>query len=148
VPRVERRAHVRWQGSSARGSGQITSDTGAFAALPYNEPTRVGDPEGLTSPEELLAAAHAACFSMSLAAELTRAKAPPEHLEVTATVVLDEVEGRGHRIVESQLRARARADVDRQTFDRAVVEADEGCPFSNLIKASGRVTIDAELEAG
>jgi lipoyl-dependent peroxiredoxin len=146
VPRIERRAHVVWQGSSARGTGEITADTGAFSALPYTEPARVGAPEGMTSPEELVAAAHAACFGMSLAAELTRAKAPPERLDVTSTIVMDEVEGKGHRIVESQLRVRAQADVDAATFERVVAEADEGCPLSNLVKGTARVTIEAELE--
>jgi len=146
VPRVERRAHVSWEGSSAKGTGQITADTGAFTSLPYTEPSRVGAPEGYTSPEELLAAAHAGCFAMSLAAELTRVKAPPARLDVTSTVVLDEVPGRGHLVVESQLRVRARAAVDPETFERVVAAADEGCTMSSLVKGSARVTIEADLE--
>jgi len=149
VPRVEREANVVWEGSSARGRGALTAaSSGAFGGLPYSEPTRIGAPEGETSPEELLAAAHGACFAMSLAAELTRARTPPERLEVRATVVLDEVEGHGHRIVESQLAVRARASgSDEAAFAAAVAAADGGCLFSNLIKASAAVTIDARLEA-
>ena len=149
MPRIERRAEVVWEGSSARGSGSISaSSSGAFAGLGYSEPTRVAEPSGQTSPEELLAAAHAGCFAMSLAAELTRAKAPPERLSVEATCVMDEVPGAGHRIVESVLSVRARAALGEDRFQQAVGAADDGCAFSQLIKASGKVTIDAKLDKG
>ena len=149
MPRIERHAEAVWAGSSARGAGELAADSsGAFAGLGYSEPSRVGDPGGRTSPEELLAAAHAGCFSMSLAAELTRAKAPPERLSVRATTVMDEVAGAGHRIVGAILTVRAPADLGREAFEKAVRAADDGCPFSQLIKASGTVTIDAELEQG
>jgi lipoyl-dependent peroxiredoxin len=148
VPRVEREASVVWEGSSAKGRGAITAESSAaFSELPYTEPTRVGAPEGHTSPEELLAAAHGACFAMSLAAELTRARTPPERLEVRARVVLDEVEGRGHLVVASELDVLARVPGSgREGFDALVASADAGCTFSNLIKASATVTIDAILE--
>ena len=95
----------------------------------------------------MLAAAHAGCYATSLAGELTRAGAPPERLDITSNVVMDEVEGQGHLIVESQLRVRARvAGIDQDAFRLAVAEADEGCSFSKLIKASAKVSIDAELE--
>jgi len=71
VPRIERSAKVTWEGNVARGIGTISADTGAFAALPFSLPTRIGAAEGKTSPEELLAAAHAGCFAMGLANELT-----------------------------------------------------------------------------
>ncbi len=144
MPRIERHADVVWDGNVARGSGTIAAGTGAFAGLPYSLAVRIGKgDEGKTSPEELLAAAHAGCFAMSLASELRGAE---PHLEVHANVVMDEVEGKGHLIVESQLRVRARAAVDDETFRRAVEAADEECPFSHLIKASAKVTIEAELE--
>jgi len=148
VPRIERHANVVWEGNLARGSGRISAGTGAFEALEYSNAVRIGTGnEGKTSPEELLAAAHAGCFGTSLAGELTRAGTPPERLVVTANVVMDEVEGRGHLIVESQLRVRAHVPgIEEDTFRRAVGEADEGCPFSALIKASAKVSIDAELE--
>ena len=146
MPRVDRSAHVTWQGSSARGTGTLSADTGAFSELPYREPTRVGAPDGQTSPEELLAAAHAGCYAMSLAAELTRAKAPPERLDVTARVTLDEVPGEGHRITHSSLSVRVRAPVDGDMLDRLVDDADRGCTFSALIKASAVVTIEVSLD--
>jgi len=107
MPRVQREANVTWEGNVARGSGAITAGTGAFDELPYSLATRIERADGKTSPEELLAAAHAACFAMSVASELTSAGTPPEHLDITATVTLDQVEDGSHRIVSSELLARA-----------------------------------------
>jgi lipoyl-dependent peroxiredoxin len=148
VPRIERHAHVVWEGNLARGSGRISAGTGAFAGLEYSNAVRIGKgTEGKTSPEELLAAAHAGCFATSLAGELTRAGSPPERLDVTSNVVMNEVEAKGHVIVESQLRVRASVPgIEESAFRRVVEEADVGCPFSMLIKASAKVSIDAELE--
>ena len=146
MPRIERSARAVWEGSSAKGSGILTADTGAFAALAISEPARVGDPHGQTSPEELLAAAHAGCFSMSVAAELTRAKAPPERLEVHVTIVMDERDG-SHEILASHVDVAARAATDRESFDRAVADGHAGCPFSRLLQRSGaEVTVDARLD--
>jgi lipoyl-dependent peroxiredoxin len=147
VPRASREAEVVWQGSSAKGRGAVTAaSSGAFAGVPYSEPARIGDPDGETSPEELVAAAHAACFAMSLAAELTRAKAPPEQLTVRAEVVIDEVESGDHRIVSSSLTARARARIGEDAFRTAVADADAGCPVSALIRGTATVSVDASLE--
>jgi lipoyl-dependent peroxiredoxin len=149
MPRVQREANVTWDGNLARGSGGITAATGAFEGLPFSLASRVEQPAGKTSPEELLAAAHAACYSMSLAGELTSAGSPPEHLDVTATVTLDEVEDGSHRIVASDVVARARVPgIDEAALERVAEVADRGCPFSALIKASGRVTVHATLEGG
>jgi osmotically inducible protein OsmC len=146
---VQRSADVTWEGNVARGSGTISAETGAFSGLGFSLATRVGASEGKTSPEELLAAAHAGCYAMSLASELAQAGTPPELLEVTATVTLDEVEGGSHRIVSSQLHARARGDgIGAAALEQAAHAADEGCPFSALIKASGTVDVNAELEGG
>jgi len=147
VPRVQRSADVTWEGNVARGSGAISAATGAFDSLPYSLASRVEQPDGKTSPEELLAAAHAACYAMSLASELTGAGSPPEHLAVHATVTLGQVEDGSHRIVASELLARARVkEVDGQTLDRLAQSASEGCPFTKLIEASAQVTVNATLE--
>ena len=146
MPRIERTVQVDWEGSSAKGGGHITADSGAFAALAYSEPTRVGAPNGETSPEELLAAAHGGCLTMSLAGELTRDRTPPERLDVTVTCVMDEVEG-SHEIVASEVAIAARAATNAERFAAAVERADQGCPFSRLLKKAGvAVTIDARLE--
>jgi lipoyl-dependent peroxiredoxin len=143
MPRIERTATTTWEGNLARGSGNIDAGSGAFAALGFSLATRVGSPEGKTSPEELLAAAHAGCFTMSLAGELTKAETPPGRLDVSCTIVMDEVEGHGHQIVGSQVEVRATVDgADAAALDAAIERADAECPFSALLKRAGaEVTI-------
>src|SRR5207253_7864595 len=101
MPRIERTARIVWEGNIARGSGTLTGGTGAFHELGFSLPTRIGAPEGKTSPEELLAAAHGGCIAMSLANELSKAGTPPGRLAVGCRIVMDEVEGQGHQIVAS-----------------------------------------------
>ena len=101
MPRIVRSADVAWEGTLSRGSGVATAGGGAFA-LPIDLPSRIGDPGGTTSPEELLAAAHGGCLSMSLAGELTSAGTPPERLEVNVKIVMDEVPGKGHLVIASE----------------------------------------------
>jgi lipoyl-dependent peroxiredoxin len=149
VPRVQREANVTWEGNVARGSGTVNAATGAFTGLPYSLASRIERPDGKTSPEELLAAAHAGCYAMSLAGELTSAGSAPEHLDVRATVTLDQVEDGSHRIVASELLVRARVTgIDQSTLDRVARVASDGCTFSKLIEASGHVTVKATLEGG
>jgi osmotically inducible protein OsmC len=148
VPRIVREADATWEGTVARGSGTLTgASSRAFSGLPVTIASRVGDPEGKTSPEELLAAAHAGCFITSLGSELARAGTPPERLEVRCTITMDEVEGQGHRIVHSAIEASGAAPgADEASFAQAAEAADAGCPFSALIKASATVTVTATLK--
>ena len=150
MPRVERSAVVTWDGNLARGTGHISADTGAFAQLPFSLPTRVGQAEGKTSPEELLAAAHAGCLAMSLAGELTGNGTPPGRLEVHARVHIDEVEGRGHLVRGSAVTIRGRVPgLARDAWEAAVDAAHRGCTFSTLLQDAGaEVTIESELEEG
>jgi lipoyl-dependent peroxiredoxin len=147
MPRIERTAHVGWEGNLARGGGTIDAATGAFARLPYSLPSRIGDPGGKTSPEELLAAAHGGCLTMSLAGELTAAGTPPGHLSVACTIVMDEVEGQGHQIVGSRVEIEARVEgIDDAGLQAAVAKADESCPFSALLRRAGAwVEVSARL---
>ena len=145
---TDRKAEVTWRGDLMGGSGRIDSVTsGAFGGLDVDWRARSEDAGSKTSPEELIAAAHAACYAMSLASELSDAGSPPEHLDVRATVTLDQVEDGSHRIVASELLARARViGVGQQTLERLAKSASEGCPFSRLIEASAQVTVNATLE--
>jgi lipoyl-dependent peroxiredoxin len=148
MPRIERTAQVRWEGNLARGSGLISAgSSGTFAGLPYSNATRIGAPDGKTSPEELLAAAHGGCFTMSLAGELTGLGHPPKALEVSCRIVMDEVEGQGHQIVGSEVTVAASVPgIDGAILAEAVLLADAGCPFSALLKRAGAtVEIHAEL---
>jgi len=146
MPKVVRTADVSWEGNLARGAGSISGGSGALGGLPYSLATRVGAPEGKTSPEELVAAAHAGCFTMSLAGELTGRGTPPGRLHVTATVTLDEVPGKGHLVVRSDLTGEARVDgVDAATLAEIVEAAEAGCTISALVRASAEVTVDVRL---
>ena len=149
MPRIVREAEIDWEGTTARGSGVVRAvSTGSFE-LPFTIAARVDVIEGKTSPEELLAAAHATCFVTSLGSELARLGTPPDRMYVHCTITMDEVEGSGHRIVASHISARAVApDANEETFAAAAQAADIGCPFSALIRASAAVTYDAILEGG
>ena len=146
MPRIVREADVAWEGTVSRGSGVASATSSGAFALPFTIASRIGDPEGKTSPEELLAAAHGACFVTSLGAELARAGTPPESLNVRCTITMDAVEGAGHRIVASALAVRGTVPgCDAAGFAQAAAAADESCPFSALLKASATVTVDASL---
>jgi len=138
MPHIERTATLTWEGNVARGLGSITAGSGAFTELGFSLPTRIGQPEGKTSPEELLAAAHGGCITMSLASELTQAGTAPGRLDVACRIVMDEGEGRGHQIVASYVDAVVDADgLDDGALREAFAKADEGCPFSQLLRAAG-----------
>lgn len=149
MPRIVREAEIDWEGTTARGSGVVrAASTGSFE-LPSTIAARIDVTEGKTSPEELLAAAHATCFVTSLGSELARLGTPPEHMVVHCTITMDEVEGAGHRIVASDISARATVPgADADALATAARAADEGCPFSALIRATAAVTVDATLEEG
>ena len=148
MPRIVREADVVWEGTVSRGSGVVTATSSRAFELAITIASRVGDPEGKTSPEELLAAAHASCFVTSLGGELARARTPPERLEVHCRITMDEVEGMGHRIVSSAITANGWVpDCDAAAFAQAAEAADAGCSFSALLKASATVTIEATLDA-
>ena len=147
MPRIVREADVVWEGTISRGSGVVAATSSRAFELPITIASRVGDPEGKTSPEELLAAAHASCFVTSLGGELARARTPPQRLEVHCTITMDEVEGIGHRIVSSVIVASGSVPgCDAAAFAQAAEAADAGCSFSALLKASATVTIEATLD--
>ncbi len=148
MPRIVRRAEATWEGTVSRGAGTVNAASSNAFSLPVTLASRIGDPEGKTSPEELLAAAHAGCFITSLGSELHRGGHPSERIGLTCTITMDEVEGKGHQIVASSIEATARvpgaADADLQA---ALAAADEGCPFSSLLKRAGAdVSVSATLE--
>lgn len=147
MPRIERRAAVTWEGNLARGGGSIAADSGAFSGLPYSVPARVGAPEGKTSPEELLAAAHGGCLTMSVAGELTGAGTPPGRLDTSCLIVMDEVEGEGHQIVASHVDVTAAVEgIDDDALQKILAVAHASCPFSTLLRHAGvEVHVTARL---
>ena len=149
MPRIVRRAAVAWKGTVSRGSGIVSAASSGAFELPFTLASRVGDPEGKTSPEELIAAAHGSCFITSLGSELARAGTPPEGLKVTCTITMDQIESGDHRIVASDIVATATAPgADAESVARAAEAADAGCPISALIRASATVSVEANLEGG
>jgi osmotically inducible protein OsmC len=147
VPKIERTSEITWDGNLARGAGAMSAGSGAFSELGYSLPARIGQPEGKTSPEELLAAAHGGCLTMGLAGELSGGDTAPGRLDVTCRIVMDEVEGRGHQIVASHVEIVAAVDgLDDPGLQAAVAKADEGCPFSELLRRAGaEVHVSARL---
>jgi len=142
---TERRADVRWQGSLLEGSGTIDSTTsGAFGGLGVTWKARSEDETGgLTSPEELIAAAHAACFSMALSAGLARAGTPAEELRTSATVTFQPGEGITHiaLTVEGTV-----PGIDGVAFEEAALTAKENCPVSKALAGVPEISLDASLD--
>ena len=143
---TERRAEVTWQGDLIHGSGTIESvGSGAFGPLPVTWASRAEDPNGRTSPEELIAAAHASCFSMALANGLAKGGTPPESLSTSATVTF--VPGTG--ITKSVLDVEGNVPgMDEGAFVRAAEDAKENCPVSQALKGNVELTIAARLQYG
>lgn len=140
-----RRADVTWNGDLA--SGYVSASTShAFSALPVTWASRTESANGRTSPEELVAAAHASCYAMALSAGLARAGAPPQRLRVSATVTFDRVEG-GWRVISSALAVRGRVPgIDAAAFQQAAEAAKDGCPISQALKGNVALSVEAILE--
>lgn len=144
---VVRSADVTWQGDLLSGSGVVTaSSSRAFAELPVSWASRTEAPGGRTSPEELIAAAHASCFAMALSFGLANAKTPPTRLDVSAAVTFDRVEA-GWRVISSALTVRGRVpNLDQDGFRRAAEAAKDGCPVSQALKGNVALNVQATLE--
>jgi osmotically inducible protein OsmC len=140
---TDRRAEVTWQGDLMGGSGAIERvGSGAFAPLDVTWASRTEEPGGRTSPEELIAAAHASCFSMALAHALAQAGNPPERLSTSATVTF--VPGTG--ITRSALEVEGRVpDLDDNAFQQAAEQAKDGCPVSQALKGNVELEVTARL---
>src|SRR5215468_11572930 len=139
---MERKAGAVWKGGLKDGKGIVTTASGVLKATPYSFSTRFENAQG-TNPEELLAAAHAGCFTMALSAQLGNAGITAKKLETTATISLEKV-GEGFSITKSHLDLTAEIPgADKAKFDAAVKAAETGCPVSKLFKAE--ITVNAKL---
>jgi osmotically inducible protein OsmC len=143
-----RRADVTWEGDLLTGGGVVTAGTSrAFNALPVTWASRTESPQGKTSPEELIAAAHASCYAMALSFGLAGAGKPPKTLEVSATVTFDKVES-GWRVVSSALTVRGVVPgMDAAGFRKAAEGAKDGCPVSQALKGNVKLSVEATLVA-
>lgn len=143
-----RRAQVVWQGDLAKGSGKVSArSSGAFDDLDVSWAARTEESNGKTSPEELVAAAHASCFAMALSAALGRSGTPPERLDVTATVTFDKQDA-GWRVMSSELEVRGKVPgMDVDAFRTAAEGAKDGCPISQALKGNVQLSVKATLES-
>jgi osmotically inducible protein OsmC len=143
---AERRGEATWSGSLTEGSGTVSlATTGVVSGLPVTWASRTEEHGGKTSPEELIAAAHAACFSMALANGLAKAGSPPEKLDVTAVSSFDKVEA-GFRLTTMALEVRGSVPgLDADAFEQAAEEARTGCPVSNALAGNVEITVKAAL---
>ena len=141
---MKRKASAVWRGGLRDGKGTISSESGVLKETQYSFSTRFENGIG-TNPEELIAAAHAGCFSMAFSAELGKAGITPESIHTTATITMDKTDA-GWTVTESHLDVAAKVPgVDPAKFTAAANAAKAGCPISRLLKAN--VTMDARLEA-
>jgi lipoyl-dependent peroxiredoxin len=137
-----RKATAIWHGTGRAGNGILSSDSGVLANTPYSFKTRFENEKG-TNPEELIAAAHAGCFTMALAFQLQGGGFTPTELKTEAAVTLEQ-EGQGFRISRSQLTLRAKIpEIDEATFAKMAGEAEKNCPVSKVLNAA--ITLDAKL---
>ena len=140
-----RKASAVWKGSLKEGKGTISSDSGVLSNTPYSFSTRFENAKG-TNPEELIAAAHAGCFTMALSAQLGTAGITPESLETTASLTLDKLDA-GWTVTKIHLDVSARIPgAEQAAFDKAAESAKAGCPISRLLKAE--ITMTARLVGG
>jgi osmotically inducible protein OsmC len=146
VAGIERRASVVWRGNLAQGSGTVSAGSGAVDELPVTWSSRTEQAGGRTSPEELIAEAHAACYAMALSHALNEAGNPPERLDVDA-VVAAELGDEGLRVTTSVLDVAGRVPgMDAAEFERLAREADRGCPVSNALRGNVEIRVNARLE--
>jgi lipoyl-dependent peroxiredoxin len=148
MAKAERRAEVEWQGSLIQGSGRIVRvGSGAIGNLPITWAARTERSDGKTSPEELLAAAHAACFAMAFSHGLAQAGTPAERLNVNATCTFEQVEG-GFKVSTMVLDVRGRVPgLDQAGFEKAAQQAGQGCPISGALRNNVAISVNSHLES-
>ena len=141
-----RTATTDWSGSIMEGKGQVKAGTGAFS-LPVTFPARIGEPGGHTSPEELMAASHAACYAMALNATLGRKEASAARTVVTATVTADKSET-GIKLTTSKLKVTAEGlqGMEKSQFAEVAREAEGKCPISNALRGTMKIEVEAEAK--
>jgi lipoyl-dependent peroxiredoxin len=142
---AQSRADAVWEGSLTRGSGTVSFSSAAAPPLPVSWASRTKRSAGVTSPEELVAAAHASCYCMALSGELAEHGTPPERLEASAVVTFAQVDG-GFKVASSVLTVKGSVPgLDAATFARIAAAAKDGCPISGALKGNVVITLTAEL---
>ncbi len=141
---IERVAEARWSGELRGGNGQISSASGALEGVAYSYGTRFEQEPG-SNPDELLAAAHAACYSMAFAGELGRQGYQPQEVQTKATCILTPQQPSGYKISKMRLETQARVEgIDDATFQQIAREGEAACPVSNALRGSLEIELDAK----
>ncbi len=142
-----REANAKWSGDLLSGRGSVSaSTTGVFSDLPVTWASRIGEPDGLTSPEELLATAHAACYSMAVSNELAKAGTPPDSIATKVAITADKLDT-GWTVQAAHITVRGRVPgATPETFREAADKAKDGCPISKALKGNVQLSVDATLE--
>jgi osmotically inducible protein OsmC len=144
---ADRRAETVWEGNLTQGQGTTSVGSGAFGPVPVSWAARTEQSNGKTSPEELIAAAHASCYSMALSHELTQKGHPPTRIDTTCVVTIDRVDG-AMKVTTSKLNVRAKVSgIDQAGFQEAATGASKGCPVSRALGGVNVVLESAVLEA-
>ena len=142
-----RTATVTWNGTLAEGNGTVTAGSSElFTDLPVSWASRTEGVDGRTSPEELLAAAHASCFAMALSGQLVRAGTPPDHLHVSATVTFDRVDEQWSVTTSELDVVGVVPGIDEAAFDTAAQGARDGCPISRALASNVEISVSSTLE--
>jgi osmotically inducible protein OsmC len=147
MAKAERRATAQWEGNLTQGSGKIVSvGSGAIEGLPITWASRTERSDGKTSPEELIAAAHAGCYAMAFSNTLAKAGTPAEKLSVNATSTFEQVDGK-FKISTIDLDVRGIVpELDQAGFEKAAQQAEQGCPVSNALRNNVQIRVKAHLE--
>jgi osmotically inducible protein OsmC len=145
---AESRASALWQGDLGSGSGKVSVASGAFPEQAVTWAARTNRPDPKTSPEELIAAAHAACYAMAFSHTLAEAGHAPEQVAVDAACRFDPVEGGGFAITRIDLTVRGRVPgIDQAEFERLAADGDRGCPVSNALRGNVEIGLAVTLES-
>ncbi len=147
MAKAERQATVQWEGNLIQGSGKIVSvGSGAIAELPITWASRTERSDGKTSPEELIAAAHAGCYAMAFSHTLAQAGTPAKKLSVNATSTFEQVDGK-FKITTINLDVRGIVpELDQAGFEKAAQQAEQSCPVSNALRNNVQIRVNAHLE--
>lgn len=146
MPLAERRAEATWEGNLTKGSGRVKAGSGAIAEIPVSWASRVERSDGKTSPEELVAMAHASCYAMAFSHTLSEAGHVPERVHVTANCQLESIPG-GIKVSTINLTVKGKVPgVDQATFEELAKKGEQGCPISNALRGNVQINVKATLE--
>jgi osmotically inducible protein OsmC len=143
---ITRSAAVVWDGNLLQGSGSFTVGSGVMTDMAVSWPSRVEEPGGKTSPEELIAAAHASCYAMALSHTLTEGGHPPERLNVSAVITFAPLREGGFKVAKSALSVHGKVpSLDQAAFSDFAQKGEAGCPVSNALRGNVEITVEATL---